>query len=432
MILTLAILGVFLIGYIFIAFEHPLKIDKASSALITGVLTWTLFAFSEHSKPPNDELMHHVGDIATILFFIMGAMIIVETVKEHYGFAIITEKIKTTNKVKLLWILSLITFFLSSVLDNLTTAIVMSSLLSQLISEKKTRWIFAGMVIIAANAGGAWSPIGDVTTTMLWVKGQLPGVPSMLYHLFLPSLVCLIVPLIILSFTMKGEVKRPEQEDEENKHRHAVSARERNIVFTLGMAGLLFVPVFKGITGYAPFLGMILSLGVLWFVTDRIHKNKLSDEKRYVTVFHILQKTEMSAVLFFLGILLAVSALQSAGHLGFLASFLDANFQGPFGLVMINTIIGATSAIVDNVPLVAAVQGMYTDLSGNFAPDAPFWQLLAFCAGTGGSMLIIGSAAGVAIMGLQKIDFIWYLKNIGLLALLGYIAGIGTYVLLFM
>jgi Na+/H+ antiporter NhaD/arsenite permease-like protein len=430
--ISILILAVFIIGYVFIAFEHPFKIDKAASAILTGVLTWTLFAFSGHSENPNNELMHHVSDIATILFFIMGAMIIVETVKEHYGFAIITERIKTTNKVKLLWILSIITFFLSSVLDNLTTAIVMSSLLSELISEKKTRWTFAGMVIIAANAGGAWSPIGDVTTTMLWVKGQLPGVSSMLYHLFLPSLVCLVLPLLVLSFTMKGEAKRPEHGHEGTKHRHAVSTRERNIVFTLGMAGLLFVPVFKGLTGYAPFLGMMLSLGVLWFVTDRIHKNKSSEEKRYVTVFHIIQKIEMSAVFFFLGILLAVSALQSAGHLGILASFLDANFQGNDGLVAINTITGAISAIIDNVPLVAAAQGMHTDLTGNFAPDAPFWQLLAFCAGTGGSMLIIGSAAGVAIMGLQKIDFIWYLKNISFLALLGYVAGIGTYVLLFM
>lgn len=431
--MEILILLVFIIGYACIAMEHPLKIDKAASSLVTGVLCWGLYAFSGHEgHEHNEALLHHTGDIATILLFIMGAMIIVETIKEHYGFAIITEQITTTSKVKLLWILSIITFFLSSVLDNLTTAIVMSSLLSELISEKRTRWIFAGMVVIAANAGGAWSPIGDVTTTMLWVGGQLPGALSMMYHLFLPSFVCLIVPLLILSFTMKGEIKKPAGHTKESAHRHAVSKRERNIVFTLGMLGLLFVPVFKGLTGYAPFLGMMLSLGVLWLVIDRIHRNKPFEEKRSVTVFHILQKTEMSAVLFFLGILLAVSALQTAGHLQVLALFLNESFQGSFGLVAINAIIGATSAIVDNVPLVAAAQGMYTDLSGDFAPDTPFWQLLAYCAGTGGSMLIIGSAAGVATMGLQKIDFFWYLKNIGFLALLGYVAGILTYVLLFM
>lgn len=431
--MELLIIAVFVLGYLGIALEHLLKVDKAATALITGVLVWTIFAFTSHREhAPNDELLHQIGDIATILFFIIGAMIIVETIKEHYGFGIITERIKTNNKVKLLWILSIITFFLSSVLDNLTTAIVMSSLITELISEKKTRWIFAGMVVIAANAGGAWSPIGDVTTTMLWVKGQLPDVPSMMYHLFIPSFVCLLIPLFVLSFTLKGNIERPKERDKESKHKHAVSQGERNIVFILGMSGLLFVPIFKSLTGYAPFLGIILSLGVLWFVTDRIHRKKPYEEKKSVTVFYILQKTEMSAVLFFLGILLAVAGLQSAGHLSSLANFLDSHFQGGFGIVAINTIIGAVSAIIDNVPLVAATQGMYTKLTGDFAPNSPFWQLLAFCAGTGGSMLIIGSAAGVAIMGLQKIDFFWYLKKIGGLALLGYIAGIASYVLLFM
>lgn len=437
---------VFVLGYVAIAMEHPIRIDKAASALITGVVCWALLVLGIQQIIPNSEvlgnaglatmsspeithylehsLLEHLSEIASILFFLMGAMTIVELVDAHEGFAVITDRIKTTNKVKLLWIIATITFFFSAALDNLTTSIVMVSLLRKLIADKETRWLYAGIVVVSANAGGAWSPIGDVTTTMLWIGGQLTtGV--ILSALIIPSIVATLVPLAVLSFTLKGNVERPLRSNTMEHYINPTTPFERNLVFIVGVLGLLFVPVFKTVTHLPPFMGMMLSLGILWVVTEVIHRSKNKEDKSHLSVIGVLKKIDTASVLFFLGILLAVSSLQTAGHLKELAQLLN-NSVGD--IYVINIIIGLLSAIVDNVPLVAASMGMY-DLS-TFPTNHVFWQFLAFCAGTGGSALIIGSAAGVAVMGLEKIDFIWYLKRISLLAILGYFAGAITYILL--
>tara|TARA_B100000963_G_scaffold27721_1_gene20615 strand:- start:1242 stop:2531 length:1290 start_codon:yes stop_codon:yes gene_type:complete len=419
---------IFVLGYLAIALEHPIKVDKAASALITGVLVWTLFVLSgaDHHFI-EEQLLHHLSEISSILFFLLGAMTIVELVDAHEGFSIITDKITTKNRVKLLWIVSVLTFFFSAALDNLTTTIVMVSLLRKLIDNKYERWFFAGIVVVAANAGGAWSPIGDVTTTMLWIGGQLTTM-TIIKTLIVPSIVAMVVPLTVLSFTMKGEIVRPVEVGNENDS-DPTTAFERNLIFFLGVAGLLFVPVFKTLTHLPPFMGMMLSLGVLWLVTEIIHRSKNKADKSQLSVIGVLRKIDTASVLFFLGILLAVGGLQSAGHLAVMAQNLNEWFGGD--IYAINIVIGLLSAIVDNVPLVAGSMGMYEITSvGNFAQDGVFWQFLAFCAGTGGSALIIGSAAGVAAMGLEKIDFVWYLKKISILALLGYFAGAGTYILM--
>ena len=425
--LTLMIV-IFVLGYLAIALEHPIKIDKAASALITGVLVWTLFVLSGADQHfIEEELLHHLSEISSILFFLLGAMTIVELVDAHEGFSIITDKITTKNRVKLLWIVSVLTFFFSAALDNLTTTIVMVSLLRKLIDDKYDRWFFAGIVVVAANAGGAWSPIGDVTTTMLWIGGQLTTM-TIIKTLIIPSIVTMLVPLIVLSFTMKGDVVRPTVDALEDNS-DPTTAFERNLIFFLGVAGLLFVPVFKTLTHLPPFMGMMLSLGVLWLVTEIIHRSKNTADKSQLSVIGVLRKIDTASVLFFLGILLAVSGLQSAGHLAIMAENLNEWFGGD--IYAINIVIGLLSAIVDNVPLVAGSMGMYEiTTAGAFAQDGVFWQFLAFCAGTGGSALIIGSAAGVAAMGLEKIDFVWYLKKISILALLGYFAGAGTYILM--
>lgn len=453
--MAIAIIIVFVLGYAAIALEHPIKIDKAASALITGILCWALYVFTlpghgheiveaiehgSHALSYRSGLYHHLYDIAGILFFLMGAMTIVELVDAHEGFAVITNRIKTTDKVKLLWIICILTFFFSAALDNLTTTIVMISLLRKLVKDKHTRWFFVGMVVVAANAGGAWSPIGDVTTTMLWIKGQLPEVPSMITSLILPSLVTLLVPLTILTFTLKGEVERPIKQMTASSYLNPTTGFERKLIFSLGLLGLLFVPIFKTITHLPPFMGMMMSLGVLWTVTEVIHRSKNKEDKHPLSVIGVLQKIDVASVLFFLGILLAVSALQEIGHLNEVASFLDSKLKNIYS---INLAIGLLSSIVDNVPLVAAAQGMYEIVqpenlaaSGdpewfkNFVPNGKFWEFLAYCAGTGGSALIIGSAAGVAAMGLEKIDFFWYLKKISLLAVLGYFSGAMVYILL--
>ena len=428
----IAMVIIFVLGYLFIALEHPLKIDKAASALVTGVVCWALYAAMEHfdlSHGYEHHLLEHLSEIASILFFLMGAMTIVETVDAHEGFSVITDRIKTTNKVKLLWIVAILTFFFSAVLDNLTTSIVMVSLLRKLIKDKETRWMFAGIVVVAANAGGAWSPIGDVTTTMLWIGGQITA-GAIIVNIFLSSLVCLLVPMAVLSFTMKGTVERPEKVSDH--HEVEVAPKEKILIFVLGVAGLLFVPVFKTITHLPPFMGMMFSLGVLWVVTERLHHAKEWEERQQLMVIHVLRKIDTASVLFFLGILLAVASLQSAGQLGQMATFLDGSIgtSEASGVYVVSMIIGLLSAIVDNVPLVAAAMGMYDiDAAGFFSQDGLFWEFLAYCAGTGGSALIIGSAAGVAVMGLEKIDFIWYLKRISLLAILGYFAGAGWYIL---
>ena len=425
--LTLMIV-IFVLGYLAIALEHPIKVDKAASALITGVLVWTLFVLSGADQHfIEEQLLHHLSEISSILFFLLGAMTIVELVDAHEGFSIITDKITTKNRVKLLWIVSVLTFFFSAALDNLTTTIVMVSLLRKLIDDKYERWFFAGIVVVAANAGGAWSPIGDVTTTMLWIGGQLTTM-TIIKTLIVPSIVAMIVPLTVLSFTMKGEIVRPVEVGNE-KDSDPTTAFERNLIFFLGVAGLLFVPIFKTLTHLPPFMGMMLSLGVLWLVTEIIHRSKNKADKSQLSVIGVLRKIDTASVLFFLGILLAVAGLQSAGHLAVMAQNLNEWFGGD--IYAINIVIGLLSAIVDNVPLVAGSMGMYEITSvGNFAQDGVFWQFLAFCAGTGGSALIIGSAAGVAAMGLEKIDFVWYLKKISILALLGYFAGAGTYILM--
>ncbi len=440
--MSILIIVVFVLGYAAIAFEHPLKIDKAASALITGMLCWTIYVFSlngghdavhiiEHGADGNGGLYHHLFDIANILFFLMGAMTIVELVDAHEGFSVITDRIKTTDKTKLLWIIAILTFFLSSALDNLTTTIVMISLLRKLVKDKETRWIFVGIVVLAANAGGAWSPIGDVTTTMLWIKGQLPNVPSLMTELFIPSFISLLVPVTILSFTFRGNVERPQTLESSNHSLNSTSDNERILVFVLGIAGLIFVPIFKTLTHLPPFMGMMLSLGIIWAITELMHKGKSKEDKESLSVISVLQKIDVASVLFFLGILLAVAALQEFGHLRTIAGALDKAFSG--NIFSINIVIGLLSSIVDNVPLVAAAQGMY-DIApmGEFAANGNFWKLLAYCAGTGGSTLIIGSAAGVAAMGLEKIDFMWYLKKISWLAIFGYFAGASAYFLLFL
>jgi len=420
---------VFVLGYLAIALEHPIKIDKAASSLITGMVCWALYVFTGAEPHIVEEgLTHHLYEIASILFFLLGAMTIVELVDAHEGFAVITDRIKTTNKVKLLWILSVLTFFFSAALDNLTTSIVMVSLLRKLIDDKETRWLYAGVVIIAANAGGAWSPIGDVTTTMLWIKGQLPDVLIIITNLFIPSVFTLLVPLIIMTFVLKGDVKRPRKREGIEHYINPTSSYERSLVFGLGVAGLLFVPVFKTVTHLPPFMGMMLSLGILWVVTEIVHRKKNREEKSKLSVLYVLHRIDSASVLFFLGILLAVSALQEVGHLNVVSAWLDKTIGNIYA---INMAIGLLSAVVDNVPLVAAAQGMYDiEPTGPFAASGHFWQFLAYCAGTGGSALIIGSAAGVAVMGLEKIDFIWYMKKISLLAISGYVAGAAVYYLI--
>ena len=426
-------LVVFVLGYLAIALEHPLKIDKAASALIIGALGWALYAFSGVDfHHIGEHLSHHVVDIAEILFFLLGAMTIVELVDAHQGFSIITDKINTTKRVPLMWILTILSFFFSAVLDNLTAAIVMSALLTKLIKEKDDIWMFAGMIIIAANAGGAWSPIGDVTTIMLWIGGQVTA-SNIITSIIIPSMVCLIVPMIYISFRLKGNITKPNQE-ESNKHiTNLTTPFERKFVFILGVCGLLFVPIFKTITHLPPFVGILFSLGVMWLATELLHRNKNYEKKSGLTVISVLKKIDVPTIFFFLGILLAVAALQSMGHLGDMANILNDSFNGQTaeGIYIINIIIGLLSSIVDNVPLVAGAMGMYEITeAGFYAVDGMFWEFLAYCAGTGGSVLIIGSAAGVAAMGILKIDFIWYVKNISFLAFLGYIAGAITYILL--
>jgi len=371
----------------------------------------------------------------------------VEIVDQYQVFKIITDKIKTTNKVKLLWILSVLTFFMSAALDNLTTTIVLVALLRKLIADKKTRWFFASMVVLAANAGGAWSPIGDVTTIMLWIGGQVTAANIIVMVIF-PSIVTMVIPVLLLSFTMKGNVERPVLDSSD--HHEYTTERERLFILIMGVSALLFVPVFKTLTHLPPYMGMLLGLSVLWIVTEIMGRSKSNEDKRKLSVVSILSKVDVPTVLFFLGILSAVASLQSAGHLDLLAGFLDEKFGN---IYLINSTIGVLSAIVDNVPLVAGAMGMYevtphiishlnvdmlaaiqsldysalstvtVDLLPNFTPE------MAFCAGTGGSILIIGSAAGVAAMGMEKIDFIWYMKKISYLAFIGYVAGVAAFYL---
>ena len=459
---------VFVLGYLAIALEHPLRVDKAVPALMIGSLMWVLYIFGAfdiftaglseawnsyihdghgHGEPGiaemrhfivDKEIIHHLGEIAEILFFLFGAMTIVEVIDKHDGFKIITDRIQTTKKVKLLWILSILTFFMSAALDNLTTTIVMVALLRKLMQDKETKWFFASMVVLAANAGGAWSPIGDVTTIMLWIGNQISA-GSIISHVIFPSIVTMVVPLTVLSFMMKGNVERPEKDENEKIY---TTFGERKLMLIMGVCGLLFVPVFKTVTHLPPYMGMLLSLSIIWLVTELMHAKKSSEIKKQLKVIHIIKHVDTPTIFFFLGILSAVAALQSAGQLTVLATWLNDNLGNVY---LIDLAIGILSAIVDNVPLVAGAMGMYpiedaaslaaiTDpqalaYAQHFVQDGLFWEFLAYTAGTGGSILIIGSAAGVAAMGMEKIDFIWYMKRISLLALLGYLAGAGAYYL---
>jgi Na+/H+ antiporter NhaD/arsenite permease-like protein len=414
---TTIIIAIFIVGYAAIALEHQIRLNKAASALITGVLCWTVYMLSSaDSEVVNHQLLEHIGEISEILFFLLGAMTVVELIDAHDGFDVITSRINTTNKAKLLWIICSLSFFLSAVLDNLTTAIVMVSLIRKIIKEKETRLMFCGMIIIAANAGGAWSPIGDVTTTMLWIGGQIT--PSQIIsNLMIPSIVCLAVPLAIISSRMKGRLPAGNLGEEQNS-KAGTSVRHRNIVFICGILVLLFVPVFKTVTHLPPFMGMLFGLGVIWIITEIIHSGKDTEDRHVLSVAHALRKIDAPSILFFLGILISVAALQSIGVLGTVATGLDRHIGNE---TIIVSIIGVLSSIVDNVPLVAAAMGMYS--LETYPVDHSFWQFLAYCAGTGGSILIIGSAAGVAAMGIEKIEFFWYLKKISLLAFIGYVAG---------
>ncbi len=413
---------VFIAGYAAIAFEHPLRINKTASALLTGVLCWVIYIMaSPDTSIVSIQLYEHMGEISSILFFLLGAMTIVELVDAHDGFEAITGKITTTNTRKLLWIISLVAFFLSAVLDNLTTTIVMISLLRKLIADRKTRIYFIGMVVIAANAGGAWTPIGDVTTTMLWIGGQITTLNIMM-KLFLPSLVCLLVPLTIISFFLKGSIESAVAEPDTTINK--TNNFERNLILGLGVGALIFVPIFKTITHLPPFMGILFGVAILWVVTEIIHKNKNDEDKGVYSVVHALRKADVPSVLFFLGILIAISALESTGQLEEVALYMDHHI-GNLKVIVVS--IGLLSAVIDNVPLVAAAMGMY-DLQ-TFPTDHYFWAFLAYSAGTGGSCLIIGSAAGVVAMGMEKIDFFWYLKKISWLALIGFFSGVVVYLL---
>lgn len=411
---------VFVLGYCAIALEHPLHLNKAASALITGVLCWTIYVIqSDTPHEVSEELVIYLGEISSILFFLMGAMTIVELIDSHGGFKIITSKITTTGKSKLLLIIMFITFFLSSLLDNLTTAIVMTSLCARLLRGKEDRLWFAGMIIIAANAGGAWSPLGDVTTTMLWIGGQISAL-NIMKVLILPSLAVCIVPAIIMIIRFRGQSFSTAPQ----KQGTLKEKRDGKIILYLGVGLLIFVPVFKTITHLPPFMGMMLALGSIWVVIAFLHKKKPPEVVKQYSVAHALQRIDTQSILFFLGILLAVTALQSFGILKSLALFLSGTLKNNY---LIGTALGLLSALVDNVPLVAASQGMYS--LSTFPMDHPFWEFIALTTGTGGSAIIIGSAAGVAVMGIEKIDFLWYLKKISWLALIGFAAGILVYLL---
>ncbi len=434
----------FILGYLIIVFEHPLKLDKTVPALMMGALCWAFISVGhldivdhhghavghggeDYYKGVGDILLHHIGKTAEILVFLIGAMTIVELIDLHKGFSVITNKITTNSKKKMLWLICILAFFLSATLDNLASTIVLVSLLRRLVPDKMERLWFVSMGVIAANAGGAWSPIGDVTTTMLWI-GERVSTIGLITHLVIPSLVCFAVPTFIASMTkpFQGNIQLAEVDPSETAKREVLSSQTMLFV---GIGGLISVPIFKSITHMPPYLGMMLALGIVWLVSEYIHPEEdFEDERKHLYSAHTaLSRIEMSSILFFLGILMAVASLESLGVLNKLAAWLDASVPSQ-DLVII--LLGVFSAIIDNVPLVAASMGMYTDVI-----DAKLWHFIAYSAGTGGSMLIIGSAAGVAAMGMERIDFIWYLKNVTWLAALGFITGaitfLGMYALLF-
>lgn len=408
----------FILGYTLITIEHFTKIDKATTALLMAVVCWVIqFLNPTHTCEENTLCLgEHMGAISQVVFFILGALTVVEVINLHKGFTFISERIRTNSKQVLLWTVGIVTFVLSGVLDNLTTTIVMVTLLRKIISNPEDRLLIGGGVVIAANAGGAWTPIGDVTTTMLWIGGQLT-VEGMLTSLFWPSIVCFFASFAYLHFMLKGDFTAPKAVAEEKPEPYG------RLIFFLGIALLVFVPVFKVLTGLPPFMGMLFAMSILWVATDVLHVGK--ENRSHLRVPHALTRLDFSSVLFFLGILLAVEALNTAGVLTSLAQTLDENIGNP---TLIAVAIGLASAVVDNVPLVAASMGMYSMVQ--YPVDSDFWNLVAFCAGTGGSILIIGSAAGVVFMGMERVNFYWYMRKISLPAAIGYFAGIAVYLIL--
>ena len=454
------IVVLFITGYVAIAYEHQLSVDKAAVALATSVMVWICIAFGgeaiyfalpsfrEYLQSHPDatamefmtrhELTGHIGRISELLFFLLGTMTIVRIIDSHSGFSVLSKIIKTSDKVRLLWIFSFLTFFMSAVLDNFTTTIVMITLMWKIVGGQNTRWLFASMIVIAANAGGAWSPIGDVTTLMLWIGGRV-GAWNIILQLFVPSLICMLVPLVIISLSMKGVTVHPPRA----KSSALTTDCERWIILLSGIGGLFFVPVFKKITHLPPYMGVMLVLSVMWITTVILHRKKEKENNIGLTLAENFKKNDTSTIFFLLGILLAVAGLESAGHLHALGQFLNEKVHNIYA---INIVIGALSSVVDNVTLVAGTTGMYPIISPDalatasdpahaaylkhFVSDGAFWEFLAYCAGTGGSILIIGSSAGIAAMGLTKIDFMWYAKNISLLTLAGYLSGAVAYYLI--
>lgn len=466
-----AMILVFLVGYLLIALEHPLKINKAGIALLTGITLWVMYTYAAPGFIPlasaeefkqflainpslesmsyleqcrhfvvEHQVLDSVGEIAETLIFLIGAMITVELIDAHGGFMFITNRITTNNKRKLLALIAFITFFMSAILDNLTTSIVMIMLIRKLIGNYKERWIFGSIIIIAANSGGAWSPIGDVTTIMLWVRGNISSAAT-IPHLFLPSLVSAVIPVALAMRFLHGNVTPPSafSQIENNDILDKIKKKDRLAILVIGVFCLIFVPIFKTLTHLPPFMGILLGVGVLWVFTELMYKNNAIDEDQKLRLSRIVHRVDGATLLFFLGILLAVDALRCSGALGDFSLWLDQTVGNVYA---VNIIIGTLSAVVDNVPLVAGAIGMYPVANeamvaaaadpaymANFMQDGIFWQFLAYCAGVGGSMLIIGSAAGVVVMGLERINFVWYLKNISLLALVGYLAGAVVYIL---
>jgi Na+/H+ antiporter NhaD/arsenite permease-like protein len=414
---------IFVIAYAAIALEHPIKINKSASALLGAGLLWTVYAvMSGDDTLVSHQLNESLASTAQIVFFLMGAMTIVEVVDAHSGFEVITSRIRTTKLSTLMWLVGFVTFFLSAILDNLTTTIVMISLMKKLLDKHDDRLFFAGMIVIAANAGGAWTPIGDVTTTMLWIGGQITTL-AIMKGVFLASVVNIVIPLLVVSYILKGRVVvAPTQAEESGLLQ--TTPFERNLMFFMGLGILVSVPVFKTVTHLPPFMGILFGLGILWLVGNLVHRNKADEEKEHLTLVHALTRIDMGSIVFFIGILLAVAILEHTHILGNLAIWLDQTVGRQDVIV---TIIGLVSAIVDNVPLVAASMGMYS--LTQYPTDSFLWEFMAYCAGTGGSILIIGSAAGVAAMGLEKIHFFWYVKRISGLALIGYFSGIAVYIL---
>jgi len=434
--ITLAIILAFVLGYMAIALESFTRVNKAAIALLMFVVCWTIFAIApeeyitgvapgEMMSRINDIISHHLGDTATTIFFLMGAMTIVEVVDQNGGFNFVRDLLRTTSKRTLMWRIAFLAFALSAILDNLTTSIVMVMLLRKLVRDPKDRMIYASLIVISANAGGAFSPIGDVTTIMLWNGGMVTAT-GVITQLFIPSLVAMVVPALIMQHKLKGELVIPEGKTDAIVDE--LTAQERRIVFFLGVGGLIFVPIFHGMTGLPPFVGMLLALGIVWLTTELFYGNKRNRSKEGIKkrVSKLLGRIDMSTIMFFLGILMAVACLEEIHVLTAMGEWLDdiSNSND----YMVTGLIGIMSSIVDNVPLVAASMGMYPIMpTGDMAVDGIFWQLLAYCAGVGGSMLIIGSAAGVVAMGIERITFGWYLRNITWIAFVGYVAGIACY-----